>query len=298
MKRYVFLAVVFLSAAVLQATGQGEGGEFSLEGVRSLEVDAKTFAVEIQGTSDRRATMTVENRPDSHTVLHSITGSRVRIWVEQEFTLFSRPHRGRLVFRVPEGTDLTVGTTTGTVRISGIAGSDLRIETSTGGIELEGIRSDARVRSNTGTIEVRRSAGRFDVGTSTGSIALRGFDGEITAASSTGRHSYLDVRGDIDARSTTGRIELNDTIGTVRLQTSTGNQTGSSVTLTGNSSFRASTGSIEIDLTNSLEELEFDLTSSTGSLQVGRERSQRRLFLGGTGISVMGSTSTGSQRFF
>ena len=298
MKRYAICAVALLCATILPAVGQGEGGEFSFDGIQALEIDARTFAVEIQGTPGRRATMTIENLPDHHAVRHSISGSRVRIWVEQEATLFSRPHRGRLVFRVPRETELTVGTSAGTVRISDISASTLRVETSTGRIELEEIRSDVRARSNTGTIDVRRSGGRFDIGSTTGSITFRGIDGDITASGSTGRQSYTDVRGDIDARSTTGRIELDDTIGRVRLQTSTGGQTGKAVTLTGNSSFRASTGSIEIDLTNSLDELEFDLTSSTGSLQVGRERSQRRLFFGGTGISITGSTSTGSQHFF
>jgi DUF4097 and DUF4098 domain-containing protein YvlB len=298
MKRYAICAVALLCATFLPAAGQGEGGEFSFDGIQALEIDAKSFEVEIQGTSGRRATMTIENMPDRHTVRHSISGSRVRIWVELETTLFSRPHRGRLVFHVPRETELTVGTSTGAVRISGISANSLRVDTSTGNIELEDIRSELRARSNTGTIDVRRSVGRFDIGSVTGSITLRGIDGDITASSSTGRHIYDDVRGDIDARSTTGRIELNDTIGRVWLHTSTGSQSGRAVTLTGNSSFRASTGSVDIDLTNSLEELEFDLTSSTGSLQVGRERSQRRLFLGGTGIAVTGSTSTGSQRFF
>jgi hypothetical protein len=68
--------------------------------------------------------------------------------------------------------------------------------------------------------------------------------------------------------------------------------------LTGDSSFEASTGRIEVDLANDIGELEFDLTSTTGSLEVGRERSQRRLFLGSTGTTVSGRTSTGSQRFY
>jgi DUF4097 and DUF4098 domain-containing protein YvlB len=120
----------------------------------------------------------------------------------------------------------------------------------------------------------------------------------VDVESTTGAQRLERIEGDVDARSTTGRVEVNDTRGRLFVKTSTGNQVGRDVTVTGDSTFEATTGSIEMDLTNDLDQLEFDLTSTTGSLRVGDDRSQRRLFLGGTGITVKGSTSTGSQRFY
>ncbi len=298
MKRYLLLATLVICVTMLHARGQREDGGFSYEGVRVLEIEARTFAVDIRSGSDDFVTMTVEDYPDDHTVLHTVVGTRVRVWVEQDRWLFPLSHRGRLVFRVPHDTEISVETLTGSVSIAGITTSELQVKTSTGRISLEEIGADVHARSNTGAIGISRSRGRFDVGTTTGSIACSELRGPVTSRSSTGSHSYLDVRGDVDARSTTGRIELNRTEGSVRLRTSTGSQKGIAVTLTGDSSFQASTGSIQMDFTNALDRLQFDLTSTTGSLEVGRERSQRRLFLSGTGIVVTGTTSTGSQRFF
>lgn len=298
MKRYLFLATFLICVTVLHARGQREDGGFSYEGIRALEIEARSFAVDITAGTGRYVTMTVENYPDDHTVLHTVAGTRVRVRVEQDRSLFPLSHRGRLVFRVPYGTEIDVETLTGSVSIAGVAASGLRVKTSTGGIRLQEIDADVHARSNTGSIEVSRSRGRFDVGTTTGSIACSDLRGLVTASSSTGSHGYESVLGDIDARSTTGRIELTRTGGAVHLRTSTGNQRGVGVTLTGDSSFQASTGSIHMDVTNPLDRLQFDLTSTTGSLEVGRERSQRRLFLSGTDIVVTGTTSTGSQRFF
>ncbi len=298
MKRYLLVAMALICVAALYARGEREDGGFSYEGVRALEIEARSFAVEIRAVPGRHVTMSVENCPDDHTVLHSVVGSTVRVRVEQDRVLFPRPHRGRLVFQVPRDTDITVESLTGSVSIVGIASPELRVRTTTGRISLEQIDADIHARTNTGSIEIRRSRGRFDVGSTTGPIRITDAEGPVISSSATGSHSYTDLLGDIDARSTTGSIELNRTEGSVRLRTSTGSQKGSAVTLTADSSFQASTGRIDMGLTNRLDQLQFELTSTTGSLEVGRERSQRRLFLSGTGIVVTGATSTGSQRFF
>lgn len=298
MKRYLFLAMLVICVTMLHARGEREDGGFSYEGVRALEIDARTFAVEIRSGSGEHVTMTIENYPDDHTVLHTVVGTRVRVWVEQDRSFLPLSHRGRLVLRVPRGTEIAVETLTGAVSIAGITASELRVKTSTGRISLEEIGADIHARSNTGAVEISRARGRFDVGTTTGSIACSDLRGQVTSRSSTGSQAYVDVLGDIDARSTTGGIELRRTEGSVRLRTSTGSQKGTAVTLTGDSSFQASTGSIHIGLVNALDRLQFDLTSTTGTLEVGRERSQRKLFLSGTDIVVTGTTSTGSQRFF
>lgn len=298
MKRLVVAAMLFTAASALFGFGQRESGDFRYDQVTRLEVEADTFAVEIRATRGRQIEMTVENYPDSYTVYHSMTGSTVEVWVERDFSLFSPPHRGKLVFNVPADVDLSLEASTGDVFATGLAGGDVRIETSTGSISVEELTDGAYLRATTGRIDLRRSAGRFTVRSSTGPISIVDVDGDLEVSSSTGSQSYEQIEGDIDARSTTGRIELDDTTGRVKLHSSTGRQTGEDVQLTGDSSFESTTGSIEIDLVNDLAALEFDLRSTTGSLQVGNDRSQRRLFLGGTGYSVLGSTSTGSQRFF
>ncbi len=298
MKRLVIAAVLLITASSLFGFGERESGEFQYSGMNALEVEAETFAVEIRATRGRRVEMEVENAPNSYTVYHSTENGAVRVWVERTFSLFSRPHRGRLVFLVPADMALTLDTSTGEVYATGITTDSVSIETSTGSVLVEEFTRGASVRSTTGGIDIRRSEGDFTVRSTTGSIAITSVDGDLEVNSSTGSQRYEEITGDIDARSTTGRIELSDTEGRLRLRTSTGRQVGADVRLTGDSSFDSTTGSIEMDLENDVHALEFDLSSTTGSLRVGADRSQRELFLSGTGHTVTGSTSTGSQHYF
>lgn len=298
MKRVVIAAVLLTTASMLFAFGQRESGDFEHPGATALEIEAETFAVEIRATRGRHVEMEVENAPGSYTVYHSTDDGAVRVWVERTFSLFSRPHRGRLVFLVPADIDLSVDTSTGEVYATGLVGDAISVETSTGSILLEEFTAGATVRSTTGSIDIRRCAGTYSVRSTTGSIAITSVEGDLQVSSSTGSQRYEEIVGDIDARSTTGRIELSDTEGRLRLRTSTGRQVGTEVLLTGDSSFDSTTGSIEFDLVNDVDKLEFDLSSTTGSLRVGGDRSQRELFLSGTGFTVTGSTSTGSQHFF
>jgi len=243
-------------------------------------VDAGTFGVVIEATRGREVSMGIENYPDRFTVYHTVEGSTVRVRVEQTFPLFTPPHRGTLVFSVPTSSDLTIETSTGDVRVTGLAGAALRVSTTTG------------------SITILASGGELEVSSTTGALEIDDFEGTITASSTTGRQYYEEVAGEIDARSTTGRIEFRDVAAHLRVRTSTGSQTGRGVRLTDDSRFEATTGSIDMELENELDDLEFDLTSTTGSLRVGDERSQRRLFFGGSGIEVTATTSTGSQRFY
>ncbi len=298
MKRLTLIIVSLFIPALLFGAGQGEDGDFSYSGIDSLEVDAGTFDVVVEATGGREVSMEIENYPDGFTVYHIVEGSTVRVRVEQTFSLFTLPHRGTLVFRVPASIDIGIETTTGDARVAGVSRAELRVRTTTGSIILEETTGSLFARSTTGAIEVLGSSGELEIDSTTGSLEIDDFEGTITASSTTGRHHYEEIVGQIDARSTTGRIEFRAVTARLRVRTSTGSQTGRGVLLTEDSSFEATTGSIDMDLDDNIDDLEFDLTSTTGSLRVGDERSQRRLFFGGSGLEVNASTSTGSQRFY
>lgn len=298
MKRLTLIFASLFIATLLFGAGQGEDGDFTYSGIDRIEVDAGTFDVVMQATRGRDVSMEIENYPDGFTVYHIVEGSTVRVRVEQNFSLFTPPHRGTLAFLVPSSIDIGIETTTGEARVAGVSRAELRVRTTTGSITLDETTGTLSARSTTGAIEVLRSSGELEIDSTTGSLAIDEFEGTITASSTTGRHDYEEIVGQIDAKSTTGRIEFRDVRARLRVRTSTGNQTGHGVLLTESSSFEATTGSIDVDLENELDDLEFDLTSTTGSLRVGDERSQRRLFFGGSGVEVNGSTSTGSQRFY
>ncbi|MFW6312484.1 MAG: DUF4097 family beta strand repeat-containing protein [Spirochaetota bacterium] len=298
MKRLTLIIASLFITSLLFGAGQGEDGDFTYGGIDTVEVDAGTFDVIVEATRGREVSMQIENYPDRFTVYHIVDGSTVRVRVEQTFSLFTPAHRGTLVFRVPASTDVDVETTTGNASLTGVSRAAVRVSTTTGSIDLEEIGGSLFAQSTTGGIVILRSSGELEVGSTTGSLEIDGFEGTVTASSTTGRQYHKDIVGQIDARSTTGRVELRDVAARLRVRTSTGSQTGHGVLLSDDSSFEATTGSIDMDLENELDELEFDLTSTTGSLRVGDERSQRRLFFGGSGIAVNARTSTGSQRFY
>jgi hypothetical protein len=298
MKRLVIACAMLSIASLAFAFGSRESGDFSYDGITRIEIEGDTFDVRIQGTRSRTTTLEIVEYSDKYTVLHSRSGDSLRVWVEREFSLFSRSRRGELVFNVPGDATLRIDNSTGGVTIRNIHSDILNCETSTGDIMIEDGSADYRVHSATGDVEMEECSGDFDVNTSTGDIFLSDISGPISATSSTGDQEYHDIVGDLDARSTTGDIEIDGLSGTLHLTTSTGKQYGRDIELTGDCSFETSTGSIEMDFDIDVEELEFDLTSTTGSLRVGREESQRRLFLGARGFRISGKTSTGSQRYY
>jgi hypothetical protein len=299
MKRiHLVLAILALLPAILFAAGSREEGSFTYTDVTAIEVDAGTFDVTIQPTSSDVMAMEVRNEPQNYRVYHDVRGDRVVVWVERSFSLFGGFHSGDLLFRVPVTAEIDIETSTGDVVASGLSGDSLRMRTSTGSIQLRDVETDVELQTSTGSVTVESSRGEFDVRTSTGSIVLVEITGPVDTESSTGSQSFRSISGDIDAKTTTGRIEFETTVGSIQSESSTGRQSGVGVQLTEDSRFESTTGSIEIDIEQDLTELEFDLRSTTGSLSVGSEESQRRLFLGSSGIRVEGETSTGSQRYY
>ena len=299
MVRHILLGGLLLAAAMPGYTaGTREDGNFSYDGVSQIEVSGDTFDVRIQGTRSDTTTLEIRNYPDNYTVYHSRSGDGLRVWVEREFSLFSRPHHGELILSVPEDANVSVDNSTGSVQIRNLTSDIMDLDTSTGDIVIADSSASFRIRSATGEVEVSNCRGEIDVTTTTGDIYIEDIDGDIQAASSTGGHEYRDIVGNLTARSSTGGIRIDRLRGGLHLTSSTGSQSGEAVELTADSVFETSTGDIEFDFVQDVEDLEFDLRSTTGSLRVGREESQRRLFLGGRGFGVEGKSSTGSQYYY
>ncbi len=107
--------------------------------------------------------------------------------------------------RVPEGTDLVVGSTSGRVTIEGRVGAVSAMSTS-GRVSIEHAES----------IDVRTTSGRIDVKESTGScraVATSarvevGRCGDADVTSRSGRIVLKDANGRVHAHCTSGRIEI------------------------------------------------------------------------------------------
>lgn len=132
--------------------------------------------------------------------------------------------RSRLQLRVPEGTDLQVGTTSGRVEIRGRAGhvavttesgrvevdhaESVDVRTASGRVEVTYASGEVRIRSTNGRVEVRR-CGPADVTTESGRIRLAEAHGAVRAHCVTGRIAItMTGAEDVQADTVSGRVEV------------------------------------------------------------------------------------------
>lgn len=113
--------------------------------------------------------------------------------------------RGRLTVRVPAGTDVVIGTTSGRVDVEGAVGA-ASIVTESGRIEIDRAASvDARTAS--GRLQIGRVQGRCRVRNKSGRVEIGGCGGADVATES-GRIRLTHVTGAVEAHCVSGRIDL------------------------------------------------------------------------------------------
>jgi hypothetical protein len=107
--------------------------------------------------------------------------------------------------RVPEGTDLVIGTTSGKVTVEGRVGA-VSVLTTSGRISIDQARS----------LDARTKSGRVDVGHAEGVCRIVSASGRVTvdrcgsadAASGSGRVVLADAHGHVRATSTSGKVSV------------------------------------------------------------------------------------------
>jgi DUF4097 and DUF4098 domain-containing protein YvlB len=139
--------------------------------------------------------------------------------------------RGRVVARVPAGSELVVGTTSGRIEVRGRVGhaalvsesgrvevesaASVDVRTETSRVAVGEVSGTCRIRSKSGRVEVER-CGAADAASETGRVELRHVDGVVDAHSVSGRIELsLDQPHDVRAETVTGRIEVSLPPGTV-----------------------------------------------------------------------------------
>jgi DUF4097 and DUF4098 domain-containing protein YvlB len=171
--------------------GEDETRVAGAEVRRSVRVSSRSGSVEV----------IAEVRDD---VVATKGGRSVRVDDEGELTQVSS-RSSALVVRVPEGSDVVVGTVSSTVTCTGRFGH-IAASTVSSRIEIEhATRVDARsmsgrikVDSCDGEVRLDVTSGRAEVG-SAGAVLLSTTSGRITARS---------VRGKVRARAVSGRIKV------------------------------------------------------------------------------------------
>lgn len=132
---------------------------------------------------------------------------------------------GRILVRVPPGTDVAVGTTSGRVGIRGplgevavttvsgrvaIAGAasvDVRAES--GDVDVSAVGHRCRIRTHRGKVTVDECGGHADLATDSGRIEVTSANGAVTAHCVSGRIVVaMDSANDVAAETVNGRIDV------------------------------------------------------------------------------------------
>jgi hypothetical protein len=136
------------------------------------------------------------------------------------------------------------------------------------------------------------------VETVSGRIVVRGVKSpDLALKTVSGSVQAQQIRGEMDASSVSGDISLDTTEGGIRARTVSGSIQGSRVNLARDSSFSSVSGTVDINVSNPLDELSFDLSSISGRIVVGTIRASKGLRIGFGGTSVQGNTVSGGLIF-
>ncbi len=111
-----------------------------------------------------------------------------------------------VVMRVPIGTGVVIGSSSGGVKLRGEFG-EVRVTTRSGKIEVESCAS-LDVRTASGRIDVGTISGVARIKTASGRVTVERADGELHVASVNGRIEVADAAGPVRATTVKGRVDL------------------------------------------------------------------------------------------
>lgn len=291
--------------------------EESFKDITALDVKGSFFAVDIvgheSGSLDFVGEIYSSKERDDIEIKYDVRGTTLFVWIERPNSVSNVS--GKLMFKVPNDIKIKVDNSSGSVSLSNFSGTEIDLEASSGSVNARMVKGNLRATASSGSIKVSELKGDTHCQTSSGGIHVKQIKGNLHATSSSGSQSIFEikgnvtskassgsvkintVKGDIVAQTSSGSIRLSTIVGSVNLISSSGGQKGDIITLTSNSSFKSSSGSITMQLTNSLDELRFQLNAQSGSLQAKGMRGKKELEGGDGNILVKGKSSSGSQNY-
>ncbi len=265
-------------------------------------------------------------------IKYTKTGNTLDVWIEKPRNIIGQV-KGFINLTVPVATLLRVENVSGSVKVEGVgrdelildavsgsisvinipckaslksvSGSimasvvdgDLDVKTVSGSVNVSEIKGSAELNSVSGSVNARSIMKGVDASSVSGSVKIAEVYSDVIGKTVSGGISISDIKGALSANSTSGGITLTAVVGAVNASSTSGGIRGSSVMLTGSSSFKNTSGSVDITLENDPGTLSFDLRSGSGSLEAAGVRSSKRLVVGSGPVKVTGVTASGSQKY-
>ena len=208
-----------------------------------------------------------------------------------------RINESRIDLTITDGVKLDIDNSSGDVNVANLRASTSKIEASSGDITLRSIVANLDVETSSGDIDIDGLTGDSEIESTSGDQDIFNTKGNIETRASSGDITISGFNGKIKVQATSGDVEVRKGRGAVKARTSSGNIDGYAIELTDNCYFDATSGDIEIDFSNDLDDLSFDLTATSGDLEVGNRSGEKRLVIERGGIKITGTTSSGSQEY-
>lgn len=334
MTAMLFVATLLISVSCIQAQDVLDQVNEKYNNISAIEVEGSFCSVSITGGSGSDVDFTGEvigNKKYDIKIRHNVSNGTLRVWIDRPNSLSNV--KGKLVFVVPQNTNIDVDNSSGSISVENIGQAVVKLEASSGSIRGRNIASNVSAEASSGSISLgeikgdvnsvtssgsqkhNNISGSLKAKASSGSLKVEGIGGEAALSTSSGSQSITSigsnlytkassgsikidgVTGNVKANTTSGGMNLNKVTGSVNLQSSSGGQRGTEIKLTGNSSFKSSSGSVSMQLLNDANELSFDLNASSGSLNAKGSSGRKHLVLDGGPIKIIGNSSSGSQSY-
>ncbi len=302
MKSISIFSIILFSATLLNGQVLLSSKKFDAERIERLEVEGSFVQVNLNGVSGDRISVNGQvEGPKRYQgeieIRTKLNGSTLVVWVERPNSINGN-FDGEINIDVPKGTVVDAKNSSGSMYAKDLEAKDIDLRCSSGSLKVENIKGNISLKASSGSIKATGLMGNTIAKTSSGSLRIDNLNGNLEAKTSSGGLTLTGrIDGDVYARTSSGGIRLDRIKGSLDLQTSSGSIKGDYVELTGDSNFEATSGSINLNLENSLDNMSFNIRSSSGGIKVGDRRAEDHLTIRNGGLSVTARTSSGSISF-
>ncbi len=297
-RQILILLLGFLSTQISVAQNVLASEEFEGDNISEVVIRNTFCDVNLEGGSKLHFKGIIEGRGDEgdFEILTELDGDRLEIVVRSRTRNWNwnKISRSRLDLKVPAGTEIFIESTSGDTYGRSLSGSEIEIEATSGDVDLSDISADVRIDVTSGDIEIEDMTGRLEIESTSGDLDLDDIDGDIRTRSTSGDVEIRQFNGNIQSRTTSGELNVSRGKGALTLRTSSGDIEGYDLEITDDLYLEASSGEIEIELVNDIEDLNFELESNSGDLRAGRRSGEKDLYIKrGDGFWVRGVTTSG-----
>jgi hypothetical protein len=304
--------------------------------IKTIKVDGQFSKIEVLPTDGDKVVfagkLSSDKQDDAYQLLNTAADGVLTIAIKYPAQGWTT-HSGEVSLKVPSGTTLEIETTSGSVKIDGLTDANVNVISKSGSMEctktkgnvyIESVTGVVRVSDGNGNISTKTKTGNQFISKSEGNINANSTEGEITINQTTGTLktestsgtqtigfnvgdvaaksvngfvNISEIKGNVNIISFAGRVKLFQIKGAVDVQTTAGDQAGTRLLLTGNSSFKSTEGKITMQIDNKTDELTFNMVSTTSFMQVRGTSKKKKLKLGNGPIVITTQSTTGGQVF-